>query len=412
MNTNDISFEMHVNALKANIIEGLKNNSSQMFAHLSHDDLDGFGCTVISYLQQWYLQRTTKHTNIPQMMTHNFIWKNTNQLNEKMYPVLDELLVEASATTHHRRINVLITDLGGINVETLVSRYRNFNYGNVRFMIIDHHRSIYQSIPAQAFGDNMTSVYHDSDDNTIVSYRDGSRFQLDMYITNGKISATKALHNLLRQGHEPRAMDIFANTVSKYDTGNVGNWKIPANKYGDRAYIAEHTSDQVKLNSWWKCAYQDQRDHASSMVKFIYEVASTIGTAETFCSMKDKIYDRIVLINEQYIKFCENLEVIERTPGHNLMYGKGKTLKIPECADHVKSFAVYWHDDPAELYPPLTMYSKVYLVEHPEVDVLMVANEIHHSVDTRSLKEEINVYDICVTNNGGGHPHAAGCPMN
>ena len=414
MNTNDISFSMHVDALRANLLESLRNNSSQMFVHLSHDDLDGCGCTVISYLQQWYLQQKWDHTKIPHMVTSNFIFKNTNKLNANMYPVLDELLYEASATTQHRRINVLITDLGGINVETLIARYRKFNYGNLRFMIVDHHQSIYQSLPAQTFGVNMISVYHDVDDNTIVSYRDGSMFQLDMYITNGKVSATKALHKLLKQGTEPKAMDLFANVVSKYDTGDVGNWVIPSTvsvtSKKDIDYIKSHTSDQVKLNSWWKCAYQEQKAHPSSLLKFIHEMAAYIAGIK-MCSLKKQIYERIVLINQQYVKFCANLEIIHRNFG-DLMYGKGKTLKIPECANHVKTFAVYWHDNPEELYPPLTMYSKVYLATVTDVDVLMVANEIRHSVDTRSMKDEINVYDICVANGGGGHPHAAGCPMN
>ena len=76
MNSNDISFGMHVEALRTNLVESLRNNSYQMFVHLSHDDLDGCGCTVITYLQQWYLQRNLDHDQYPHTVTANYIFKN------------------------------------------------------------------------------------------------------------------------------------------------------------------------------------------------------------------------------------------------------------------------------------------------------------------------------------------------
>lgn len=421
--TNDIVFDMHKDSLKNKLREGLSNMGEHMFVHLSHDDLDGYGCTIVTYLEQWARQHeNAPRKNVPCIVSSNYIFHNTNQLNKDMYPVLDGLLSEAMATTHHRKIYCLITDIGGIELDDLITRYRKMNAGDITFLIVDHHRSIYQMNTSDMFDQQGIHVYHDAEDNTMACYRDGSRFKVDMYITNGKISATRALVNLLHDGTISMEPNIpgwynilndlvdFSIVVSEYDTGNVGEWYIPNN--GDMyEYYRQNVSDQAKLNSWWKCAYQAQKDHPSSMRRFIVEVASCIATGTTFCSMREQIYTRIVKISEDYETFVSKCEIIVRNTGEPLRFGKGKSLQIPESMDDVRVFAVYWHDDPKEFYPPLTMYSKKFLPEHLGIDVLMIANEVRSSIDTRSHKDYVNMYEICKFNGGGGHPKAAGCPM-
>lgn len=408
-------FHAHVDMLRHNLISSVKNVPNQMFVHLSHDDLDGYGCTVVSYIEQWLHQTSImRRKSIPTIVSTNYITKNTNRINSAVYQEIDMLMQEAMVTAHHRRINFLITDIGGIEIQQLIDRYRNCNAGDIYFMIIDHHRSVYQTMPNGMIENgpyNGAYVHHDRDGNTIVSYRSGYSFGISMYITNGKRSATKAMFDLIKTNKESPIFEEFADTVSRYDTGDVGNWIIPENVDDLDTYYASKISNQVKLNSWWKCSHQERSDHVKSMHRFVHELASCIVTSMTYCTMRQEIRNRIVQINADYIKFCENCEIIDRRPGQRLLIGCGQSLIIPENMDHVTRFSIYWYDDPKETYPALTLYSAVYLKEHPDVDVLLVANDVRKTIDTRSERDNVNVYEICKANGGGGHPHAAGCPM-
>ena len=72
--TNDIVFDMHKDSLKNKLREGLSNMGEHMFVHLSHDDLDGYGCTIVTYLEQWARQHeNAPRKNVPCIGNHQNI---------------------------------------------------------------------------------------------------------------------------------------------------------------------------------------------------------------------------------------------------------------------------------------------------------------------------------------------------
>lgn len=459
MNVLDELMETRRREMTKRLKTALMYDPDTYIVHLSHDDLDGYGCTVVSYNFQWYLNCMDDKNRLDEPLNSHYYYANTNRLGKSIYPVVSSI-VQEMINGHFRKDNnkytptlyFLITDIGGIDVLELANLTRHVSGVNIHYIVVDHHRSMYQNMPVRTFGNEGYSVHHDADDNTIVFYRSKSSTKVDMYLTNGKESATKALYKLLYIEDAPFTgeMSRFTNVVSAYDTGDIGNWKVDSSHicydetcnqidFTDVVTYDMHVSEQVKLNRWWKCAY-DEMHHVSTPTSYSY-YGSIVPLNEThinkefsmrknfiiplcnmfihnrtsYCKYRMEIRWKIAALNRYYDMFVEKLQIIDKEDGADQVeLEPGKFLKIPKEQSHVKRFAVFTYtrflkDIGFEMN--LTMFSKVYLPQNLDVDVLVMMNHIYDSIDTRAHKDEVNVYQICAANNGGGHPHAAGCPM-
>ena len=124
--------------------------STTKIVHMSHSDLDGYGCTILSELASFIhpdnLDNQSDFGKMPVVPKINRMYSFINHSkleSESVYKRISDIFTEASCDQDHYHLVVLITDIGGITINELTKRFRYANHGDVHFYVIDHHRHEY-----------------------------------------------------------------------------------------------------------------------------------------------------------------------------------------------------------------------------------------------------------------------------
>lgn len=244
--------------------------SEAVFLHLSHDDLDGVSCGILSSLMA------------SDMDSINMVTEFTNQMVPETYNDIERMLYDALSDIYNKRVAVrsvyfLITDLGGITKDELEKRtdkvvswiaadYKDANGADsiqweggsypvidINYIIIDHHQSKYMNLPKTKREVNSSKDYFDvmcrnqipnridhNDNTTLVHNTTGIvmrpdranyRISTDMYLCD-EYCASMLYFKMLQQtkllptGHEEMIEEYFTQ-VNEYDLGNQGDFLDP-----------------------------------------------------------------------------------------------------------------------------------------------------------------------------------------
>lgn len=311
MNVNDrkeIMMRFHMNKFNETFRNMCKNSYDiDAFTHITHNDLDGVSCAVVSNLFN-NRRYDTVYTSKMIPATYDVIKEALkNQLHHCITPM----------GSNNKDLYILITDFGSITVDKLydlasellyeyVSEFwyeftRRTKNLKIHFVVVDHHQSIYYNMNSTSDESVQSSIEYKNtaDQNSITftldhlydgttlvqgnnkwlspTYKCEIDIMVDMYLSP-KYSAAKTLYELVREnnsfnytlfindenghGHIENvelnldAAKEYFDLVSKYDTGNGGKFifdRSSIEKSLDKIdwvnQILEDCSPQMILNS-------------------------------------------------------------------------------------------------------------------------------------------------------------------
>lgn len=241
------------------------------YNHVTHTDLDGVSCAIVSSRQFYDDQEYCWYTN--KMAPRLY-----DEITGLIYEFIDTNLIDiynlASIKTEKKKKTywMLITDFGSITVDSLYNCVRvatesiansyveEVNVCDIRkqfdihFIVVDHHQSKYfdmntEEIKSSAeyeethnnephftvnHGDGVTLVHADKE-------VDGGLINVEMYLST-KYSAAKLLYNIATEtetfGSVTPTTTEFFDMVSTYDTGNMGEFVF------DREFVANTAREE------------------------------------------------------------------------------------------------------------------------------------------------------------------------
>ena len=397
----------------ANIICGMN------VIHISHNDMDGYGCAVIERMFDPIYQICTGKM-VPQFYQN---MQTVNAISDNYY--------ERSENVH-----LLITDIGSISIEDILDNI-DVDYTSISdVVILDHHQIDDEQMDGFELVEEHDPFIGDYNRNPYVNTlriyyarREGIDFY---YVHTTAVSATELLRYMAMNGIQS---DIFfytnfAYNVSKYDTGKWGNWAVSDGNIDMDIRIKyawdKVLSDNKALND--VMSYPRLKD---IMDQWVMMCTALLERTEFYIDDKynpvmeypEKI-DDIELeyytdLERKYNEFVDSLR-IENVTGvsHNLFVPTSivnSTIRVKQLNAPVNKIATYI-DDPDEKLKEFSMFSRKFLEDHQEIDVMFNVNPPIFKgkkcktavVQIRSSKDIVDCSIIARANGGGGHPRAAG----
>lgn len=363
-------------------------DSCPFHIHISHWDLDGYGCFIA--------------LDSAIMMHHEYVelpdWgiQAIAQTPDKVDGVLGAALEKftkeyASLDPKNYPIRVLVTDLAPN--PAVFQRYIDEGY-HIEWCVIDHHQNHHHY-------DGKTGLIGDN-----------------VYLIDPSASATFHVGNILIKVHRlsARWVDIeymhqlreFITKVSQYDTGKWGEWNdesceidgsvLEQLAFGYAIREAKAGDEEVMAE------YQSKRMHALVDGEDIRSIWASRLRNE--CKMLKEEYqqflDRLIDMSMKTEVPCFQIPLLQSngaTFNHNV---RMPALKVKGVITR--------KDEPTFKY--FSLISREVLEEYdPSIDILVYVNLARGSVDLRSAKDGIDVSKIAFANGGGGHPRAAGFPL-
>ena len=413
--------------------------------HISHDDLDGFSCQLVTEVAN-----NLKENMNCNMNNEKFIWSNI-PIPNKLYDSLD-IFFNNMRNTLREHLYILITDLGGISPFYLHHKLEKLRIENrredlkIHVFIVDHHVNPTIDKMVEKDDDEYTLQrikYREKNENRgTLFYYESNNICIDYY-SRVDDSAAKILSSLLLTSrsfkryaspHCKRLLSEFTYYVSLWDTGNFGFWKSNNIKEVD---------DQVKYNLIFN--YLTQLDKFSDAIEiygsptrtlFIERMADHIVDEKSlgkFMEIYDKIAkEKLIKMNKEFDEFLNRKRVhIDFMDAYNkgtsrVYYSPGKHIDVRIPTDTIlnkdeleelkgKDIVIFEDDEDMTTYP-YSPFAQLFL-RNPEMNAVITIriNKTHMgdniSFDLRCLSDNISVQKIASANGGGGHQKAAGFPV-
>lgn len=419
--------------------------------HLSHNDLDGLACHVVSTVYDCALNSV----EIPLVdLTDALQYKNWDEVHVAHHrmPILHSickagaknikealhLIFEACCRSVFYKpvgpkdqIILLITDLGGITDSMFDEFYEEFG-DRFQVIVIDHHLA-------------TTSDRGKCDPNQIFWYVTGYQEGSLQSATKNLFTATYGSYNAVHassttSGRVSKKQETFVKqlteyveAVSKYDTGRWGEW-LDRKTPDDVDLSVQH---QLFFNrmAWDSCADVFHRIIISNYVQDMIYLLSTEDYVHT-----NRAYWEIVRgnLNKLHKEFCDMRQLTLAYNPHLTL-----TLKIdpidgvynPTTRHTIRLGDITTNVQPVNnrLHPLVTFgiielskdqsQTKEWkyfslcsreLMKKYKLDLFILVDEPNGTVSLRSMDNhgfEINCANIAWRNGGGGHKRAAGYPI-
>lgn len=425
---------------------------------LSHDDLDGIGCSILMghVTEQYRNNYDLKTTRMIGRSVESFFTMRdiqatvTSHFVPDLYEDLNQLIIAATSSPEHHRLIVLITDLGNITIEELYKRYRNTNRGDIIFIVVDHHKHPYDTadevpMTEKVIGNDkfLRRYMLDRDpeaNSTLTYFEEGPLFRCYLWEGyNGK-SATAMLASMLKMGGVyPLTQNVmnWAELVSTYDTGHWGTWYIPTDTKDPKAFYNTKVAPEIKLFLTWSLFNDipgtNKYDHLSTVMQNMIRYLNEDNDFLKDQKEPDAVYSVIRQLARKYEMFIEKIDPCRICPP----FGSSSTdllcsfrevnaasFSIPKSeylgcgfadTDQPMSNIRVLMNDESTVTWPLSLFSKQLLeteYDDPAGPKLIIAltvsakrNDVR--VELRSAGQ-VNCYNIAKANGGGGHLRAAG----
>ena len=439
--------------------------------HITHTDLDGYGCAAIMKSHEALLERDC----IPWCSQHDDVYRTlTNQLGNAVYAVIDEMLRaaldddmkkaaldryitdEQIASCRKVSFTVLITDIGSIDLNEAVDRvnaimeeYRSkweqpqYFEQKANVVIVDHHKNPHHPLF------NNGSMHSMINDNEI----DCAGFRLDyttgVYVNCQNVSATYLLNYLFSRMMHDNLNVIFADEadvltrseevagiISRYDTGNFGRWRLPDDMVSnpDTAAILKYVSDETKLNTaLYKMKNEEYAKGNREAYEFYEILAKYIVNGESYRKRlyTEELAQNLLTTTIEYNDFVSNLRHANNQFNKQCELGNAMingqhvpvVLRLLAPIDHIY-VAVDEQKPDTKGYPFFT-YAKEYMASFRAEavkqnmkfsDILVVRVNVNIDAEDKIKKIIVSLCSdgtvdcaiLATHNGGGGHKNAAG----
>ena len=393
--------------------------------HFTHTDLDGVSCAVMEKLIESAV-KNQKTSSEDSPITTIYVDK-LSTIHEQINQTINTVLNQGFDRTIDK-LHLLITDIGNVVPSKMLQIFDENGIGNcAQFCVVDHHiisdRDVLRNIALRECNDPECILDRTMIVETILDKNSPNQYYYSKYY-----SATAMMEEIFdnwlhvvpsnwKRGIQKSFVEVinmYAITVSEYDTGNWGSWNF------DKFDVVHHTVKAQLLYSYLMSKYDNNYDDVVSY-----------------------LIDRIKVYLEKYHdlysnqKYMINAMIIDCKPGveetwreiiayYNKFVRGLKTLNdvtVPICYDQyldtkfninvrlpfkIQYYVIKNKDDNIKHF---SIISREYFDESGFTGALMLINTLYNTVELRSNSSNgVNVFEIAKLNGGGGHPHAAGFP--
>lgn len=421
--------------------------------HLSHNDLDGLACHVISTVYDCALNRF----EIPLAdLTNALQYKNWEEIHKAHHrtPIqhstceagaknvkeaLHEIFESCCRSGFYEpvgpkdQIILLITDLGGITDSMFDEFYEEFG-DRFQVIVIDHHLS---TTPDRGKCDPNQIFWY------VTGYQEGSLQSATKNLftaTYGSYDAAHATSTTSRRAskkHETfvKQLTEYVEAVSKYDTGRWGEWldrktpddvdlsvqqqlffnNIPWDSSADifqHVLISKYVQDMIYLLSMEDYVHTNRayweivRGNLNELHKEfydMYQLTLAYNPLVTFTLKIDPINGVYNPVTRHMIRFGDISADVHVQPVNNRLQ-PCVTFGIIELRKD---------QDPTKEWKYFSLCSREIMAKY-KLDLFILVDEPNGTISLRSMNNhgfEINCADIARRNGGGGHKRAAGYPI-
>ena len=395
------------------------------FIHISHDDLDGYGCNVVKYLANINIS-----THVPLTERASDPSYNTSKLNDEFYTALREYLyTEINFAVDCGHIGILITDIGGLKFDKIQPVLQDVLTDNkfssklqsckeVNVYIVDHHRSEYMNSEQITESDHLyqfngMKVLLLSDKDTdganygcIVGSSSVNDIRINyFYAFDTAECATSLLAKIFNINNS--TLSRYVKYVRSYDLGKCDQWEIE--NTDDILHMVAKVNPGIILNAEIQLACKNGAD-MNDLTKRI--AVRTMMYGLLYPDNMEDIYNEILKMNNDYATFVSMVTLIELSELPNYL----KPLDIPVVIPYDQLMVGVIIDTADFNEYNFTSYSKRFFKENSCCDGLIRVDLFNENpnISTRSPSRVrmLDCYTFCKTNGGGGHIHAAGFPIH
>lgn len=346
--------------------------------HISHDDSDGCGCTVVAKYAFTVLnpdsQSPITYINISDPST----------IAERITEIVCAALVQGF-DKEHDMFAFLITDISEVDPQV----FKDINDSGIPcyFVVIDHHARCY---------DNIDPI-------TTVQTADGAIIRpTGWYFVATNLCATYMLNDIIfriyktmkqndgfiNSGAQQKALIMtsalqeFAVMINRYDTGKWGNWVGLA-----PAVMPVEIKLQLIFSS-----YGDDIDTA------IDDMITMLSTGGEYLPLsirwKEVYKEQYAVLMDAYQSACSRLK--ESTDSQHMKFTvDGVTIQCPLCVKYITI------SSPDEYIRFFGLISKAILENDTNIDVLILVDRVRDTVEFCSANPRMDVAKIVHANGGG-----------
>lgn len=372
--------------------------------HITHTDMDGCGCSIVLK----YLYSDIANTVF------------TNSLGSELYPVIKDVIhTEINSHPDVDKYGLVITDLGGLNVDKVIELLENEIKGTakkIHVFVVDHHRVNENDVCGNTMID--CACYKNTHDKMIgqITFSQNKDASVKVwYIYQYIMSATKLLAELLRNQQFEYIFDMWSELVSNYDTGKSGQAIVDLDQCFDQ-YVS-YIDPSVILNSEWNVDCNIPYMNTKSQDVF-YDYVNNVthrlrsGILYPLNSI-DAIDIDLKNLANTYNIFESYIKNMRLSDAVTVLAHEGIELKLPDNINMNQKVAVIVDREDFNHYN-FTICSKEYFRLDENVTGIFRVDKFSdfQSVSMRGSVNGMNCYEIAKCNGGGGHPGAAGFPIH
>lgn len=406
----------YMNITDHGVMQGLKEwftetSPAVLRLHLSHNDLDGYACHVIS--------RTTLSL-INNNSRSNIDWWNTPAGEENINRTITTYISKMSniILRHHKKylkgkttLFILITDLGKFNPSFINSLIADGH--KIRYVYIDHHVLTTDYNTIELTRNTLESQKVENAYFTCIDYC-ATRFLTE--------AAMSIYRQLIDDSPETKrvydALIKYSNDVDSFDRGLWGKWNIITEDNAE--YFAIHNPvDSISPSVTAQLLFNgfdgpEKYKYVALMANYFHSLAIPTSenlpfwyvTEEAFATKYHEIVSREYnILMDEFKKYKAEIHVLT----------SDIVINIPESVSNSVDHPLYiWeiYLGENEVLKYFTLISKELLEQNRDIDIIVLVCMPRHTIDMRTLSDDINLAEIAAFNGGGGHQKAAGFPMH
>ena len=367
--------------------------------HISHDDLDGYGCTFI-------IKKAGKLVNNTNPTPVTYINISQPSMIETVIENCVHAAINQGFDAEHDVLSFLITDIGNVN-PAIFRKINDDMHVTCSYIIVDHHVRKYDArddefdqiiTPDRKIA--LTRGYYFVYNNLCATYILFDAFTR-IFKTFDDTGAHTYVTTITPRWESPKsvvsprlteAVKELSQCVNDYDTGNWGNWNC--------SY--EDCSDSVKLQLIFNAYKQDGNDFSEILLDLFNHMDDMTSRLKELMSIAKLNHNELIAYHQKFLdglKHCDCASM--RLPVGNISI---------KCGMSIYYYIIENESD--ELGGFFSLLSKEVLENtYPECDMLVLVDLPNNAVSLRSKENGINCARIAMANGGGGHPRTAGFPL-
>lgn len=417
--------------------------------HLSHNDLDGLACHVVSTIYDCILncfeipmvmvdatealqykdwdQIHNAHNRMP--IRHSICEAGAKNVKEKLHQIFEA----CCRSVYHKpvgpndQIILLITDLGGLTDSMFDEFYEKFG-DRFQVIVVDHHLTT--TVPERGKCDPNQIFWY------VTGYQEGNLQSATKNLFTATYGSYDAAHATSKKQEKfVKQLTEYVEAVSKYDTGRWGEWldrktpddvdlsvqhqlffnNIPWDSSADifhRVLISKYVQDMIYLLSTEDYVHTNRayweivRGNLNELHKEFYDMRQltlAYNPLVTFTLKIDPINGVYNPATRHTIRFGDINADVHVQPVNNRLHPLVTfgIIELRKDQSQTKEWKYF------------SLCSREIMAKY-KLDLFILVDEPKGTVSLRSMNNhgfEINCADIARRNGGGGHKRAAGYPI-